>query len=33
MGREDIFAGPLNFKGLFESEDIVLRLRLKLGLG
>lgn len=30
MGSEDIFAGPLNFKGLFEGEDVVLRLRLEL---
>lgn len=32
LGREDILAGPRNFKGLFEGQDLVL-LSLELGLG
>lgn len=29
----DIFAVPQNFKGLFEGQEMVLRLKLELGLG
>lgn len=31
--REDVLAGPHNFKSLFEGKDLVLKLGLKLGLG
>lgn len=30
---EDIFAGPDIFKGVFEDENMILRLKLELGLG
>lgn len=30
---EDILAGPQNLNGLFEGEDLVLRVRFQLDLG
>lgn len=33
LGSVDVLAAPHNFEGLFEGQDLVLGLRLDLGLG